>query len=414
MNNFYIIGAAILLLSISSLFFRCSPSDRTTKNDRTLSTENQKSTVQNTENQKKSEINTEQNTKKIEVDEGNTIPLKVFENDFMIEINNIDEKGNPICSGDVIIINKTGKPFISLSAYFYLNITEPYSNKVNEIPEYLLSDKFTFKDNQYYSSDIETVFCSLNPETKTFVLIPWSETIKRVYSYCKDGNMYIEIINYDNSLSPIVEKYTKLVKEKAKAKIKERFVESGSEGYDFMPWGTEIYDFSIIYPTAEIIMNEDEIIVYRIKDETQKEQRLYYFFKNQLFRGQTIYNDVYDQSKSEAIIERLVELYGYSNDTKESTESKSKSLFGTTVFYTQVLFKVYWKKAPTFNIEYELKVLDGNDRLAIAMIVSDSLSTVTITYSNPKKDKEIDEYFDKLEKEKEAAKRKAEKDKLNF
>ncbi len=259
MNNFYIIAAAILLLSISSLFFKCSPSDRTTKNDRTVSTENQKSTVQNTEDQKKSEINTEQNTEK-------------------------------------------------------------------------------------------------------------------------------------------------------KEEIKDLFIKSGNEGYDSMPWDTEIQDFLIFYPTAEIIMNEDEFIGYRIEDETQNEKRLYYFFKNQLFRGITIYNDVYDQSKSEAITERLVELYGYPNDTKESTDlKKSKTLFGPTVYYKQSLLKAYWEKTPTFNIEYELEVLDG-DRSEIVWYVTTSLSTVKITYSNPKKDEEIDKYLDKLD----AAKRQAEKEKLNF
>lgn len=205
--------------------------------------------------------------------------------------------------------------------------------------------------------------------------------------------------------------------EKNTQELRKKTFPEGGEGYDYFPWGTTIEEFLAVYPKPKLIMGDDNpngYFVYDIKNNKGESITRYWFFENKLWQGLSTYRDL-DETKSQAIQERLIELYGKPTDIIESgPQYKTESIFGETISYTEVDVNIIWEKSPTFKIEEELIAYDGNDKVSIMWYISSSLFSATITYTNPEVEKKVEIYLDKLIKEAEREKIQAEKDKLNF
>ena len=181
--------------------------------------------------------------------------------------------------------------------------------------------------------------------------------------------------------------------QKKKEKLPELFARTGKEGFDNLPWGTELDFFLWLNPNAQQIESDGSILQYQFDGE--QNTKIFKFYDNKLVGGVTVFSYLSEEKINDINI-RLKQLYGKPSDTKDLTKRKSENLniYGVPypIFYTDGHIRVIWNKSATFKIQYdftarELDDAPGLDPISKAML--EQAPKIELTYSNEKKMAEI-------------------------
>jgi hypothetical protein len=95
-------------------------------------------------------------------------------------------------------------------------------------------------------------------------------------------------------------------------------------GYDKLVWGSTIQEFTRAYPTAREISSDNSSV--GVREFEQKDvgngivERIFYFYNNRLYRVWVYYGEQ-DSSSFEALLRKVVSIYGKFDDQDESSNS---------------------------------------------------------------------------------------------
>lgn len=362
------------------------------------------------------------------------IEMQIVETEFGIEISNLDGKGKKICKGYLnteydnrvfIIFKKSSDTF---------NIEELVNDFVynNYLSDYLIIDNGIFKSATIKDSKVPKYGPLVDYDS--LLIIPKSGKFSIYRAICDGKNLNLWISGYiKDAPNRFNQKVQETIKEKEKkeaereaerereaaeykiaiekervereriGKLKDKnerkkiFEQNGSEGYDYFVWGTTIEDFLIVYPKAKKDMEnseaESEYTLYRF-DEDYSTYRLYFFFKNQLYMGKTVYQNP-DNDKLELIINKLKTTYGSTKDTDE------KRYYDDSIEANVFEENDTWISTETFEVQtnYVFRTRKRWSDITYSY-VTDKYSYIVLINNNPKLRAECIKFKEDLENEK--------------
>lgn len=353
----------------------------------------------------------------------------VTEHTWGLEISNIDSDGNPICENSFYITNKTKQKFTI--NYKYLTRDDTYTDD-SLFEEYFNN---TLNNRKIQFSDV-TLVVDMKNCTKVLIVFTDDTEIVSYKANIKKGNLCLEVLEIkpnfalyfkervrqekiarENAEKERIEAEKIAEQEKIKQKQEERkriYEESGYEGYDSMPWGTILKEVSEQYPTAKIENVDNNIKTLSRKGSKSNVTLTYYFYNDQLYKGETIYINT-DQDTLDALQKKLEQLYGSKYEKKDINE-KGKTTFSyyqKQLRYEYGLYNEYelwkhigwseiWKKSTTFKLEFKLiNTYTADYEYQDYRCTENSLSLI---YENPKVISEL-ESVQKKQKEEEMKKK---------
>lgn len=212
----------------------------------------------------------------------------------------------------------------------------------------------------------------------------------------KQNDNTISLTFFEND--SIIKQCMENSKEKEIADIKEnlknRYIESGNEGYDSIPWGAKVEEVRSLYPDIKVYnSNEQDVEIILLQNGHQS----YYFFDNKLYKGITHYYFP-DERTTQSIINKMTQLYGKATDFREYSQGIEREynyILGSFIYKNKVGLLIWWNKSSRFRITFdyyeEYSSLFESD-LKYGKIEPDT--SIEITYLNPKTIKEMEQLRD--------------------
>lgn len=111
-----------------------------------------------------------------------------------------------------------------------------------------------------------------------------------------------------------------------------RFAQTTFKEFDSFSWNTTVSEFLKKYPSAKETTDTDEK-ERTFQRSTDSVIKVYRFFNDKLYWGRTVYEDP-ELETEEAIIEKIIEIYGKFDDSNEWTQD-NKGIFRYGVIFLQ-------------------------------------------------------------------------------
>lgn len=111
-----------------------------------------------------------------------------------------------------------------------------------------------------------------------------------------------------------------------------RFAQTTFKEFDSFSWNTTVSEFLKKYPSANETTDTDEK-ERTFQRSTDSVIKVYRFFNDKLYWGRTVYEDP-ELETEEAIIEKIIEIYGKFDDSNEWTQD-NKGIFRYGVIFLQ-------------------------------------------------------------------------------
>lgn len=189
---------------------------------------------------------------------------------------------------------------------------------------------------------------------------------------------------------------------RSKQQLEDTYIANGSEGYDSFPWKTKLEEIFAIYPDAKMEEIDSGIKILSREGKSSNVSLTYYFFDEQLYKGQTVYLNT-DGDVVNAVSRKLLDLYGKQDEKKtindngktyyDMFEKAIRENFGKYNDYylwKKTGWAVCWNKSATFKVE-----LAGIDTYTADYEYYDYQlhdNSLSITYENPKSIRQIEQY----------------------